>query len=136
MKLFSAIQKNKYAIVVVLFFITAAACIWLLFQSFKKDYSYQLFKQKMEYQEQARQAVIKERMAWEQLALQQTKQIIAMQVKDSVTAAHANEIANKIQTISTPTYVKQKIAPIADYSDADLQQYFNALPATAEPNDY
>lgn len=136
MKLLSFIQKNKYPIVVALLFIAIVAFVVVLFQSFKKDYSYQLFKQKMEYQEQAREAIIKERQAWQELALQQTKHIITLQVKDSLSALHAAEIQTKIQTISNPVYVKEKIAPIDNYSDADLQQYFNNLPSVPEPNDY
>lgn len=133
MKIFNWIQLHKYPIMVTAFFIALGMCLYFFFQGMKKDYTLELTIQKLDYQEQARQAVIKERMAWEQLMLEQTKTIIGLRLKDSLVNSMAGQNAIKIQQISNPQYAKEKTLAVDNFSDADLQHYFDSL---REPNDY
>lgn len=87
----------------------------------------------MEYREQERQAVIKERQAWEQFSLEQTKQIITLQIRDSILSVQASAIEQKIYNINKPEYVKQKIKEVQNLDADGMLDYIRRLP---EPNDY
>lgn len=127
------INEHKFLIACGVALLLAFFCFKFFLQAVKTDHSMELFKQQMDYQEQARQAVQKERLAWQELALQQTKTIIALQVRDSVVAAQAAAVETKIITISKPEYVQKKIQAVESLDGGDMLNYLNRL---KEPNDY
>lgn len=133
MKIFSFIRSNKYPIAICVIFALVALCLVFFFQGLKKDHSFELFKQKIEGKETERQAIIKEREAWQALYDEQSKHIITLQIKDSLVALQAAAVENRIKEISKPQYVKEKIKAVENLTGNDLLNYINKLP---EPNDY
>lgn len=127
------LNQNKFFLSVCVIAILAFFCFRFFMQSVRGDHTMELFKQKMEYQEQARQAVIKERLAWEALSLEQTKQIITMQIRDSILSIQSAAIDQKIYNINKPEYVKQKIKEVENLDADGMLDYIRRLP---EPNDY
>lgn len=133
MKILNIIKQNRWQIVAALL---AAGCLYLFFQGLKKDHSLDTYKVEQRLKEESRQEIIKTRALYEAIITDQEKKISALQVRDSVLAVHASEIQTKIKTIETPAYVKEKLQPVNNYTDADLQQYFNDLKPMPEPVDY
>lgn len=127
------INQNKFFLAVCVIALLAYFCFRFFMQSIRTDHSMELFKQKMEYREQERQAVIKERQAWEQFSLEQTKQIITLQIRDSILSVQASAIEQKIYNINKPEYVKQKIKEVQNLDADGMLDYIRRLP---EPNDY
>jgi len=121
---------------VVLFFLVLGGWLITLLQSLKSSNEMQVYKVQQQLLEEKRQAVIQTRAVYENQVTQLQQQLVILRVQDSVIAAHAGELQNKINQISTPVYVQQKIAPINSYGDAELQQYFNNLQQPVQPNDY
>ena len=121
---------------VVMFFIAAAGCILLFFQGLKKDHSLDVYKIRQELLEEKRTEIQKTRSVYQSIIDEKERLILSLSIRDSVLAAHASEIQNKINYIESPAYVKEKIRPVDAYSDADLQRYINNLQPMPEPNDY
>jgi len=133
MKIFKWAQQHKYQIG---FFLVAALCIYFFIQGLKKDHSLDLVKQKMEMKEQERESIIKVREFYQPIIEQYNRNILSIQIRDSLINTRAMENLNQIKTISTPKYVKQKTEAIDALSDPDLRGYFINLPTVPEPNDY
>jgi len=136
MKLFHFIKSNKYPIAVTGFFSMAGLCLLFFIQGLKKDHSLDTYKLQQRLLEDNRQEIVKTRAAYETIIAEQEKQITVLYLRDSVLAVHAADIQSKIKYIESPKYVKEKLQPVNNYTDADLQQYFNNLQPMPEPVDY
>lgn len=133
MKILTLLNTNKYKLLAILL---AALCIYLFFQGLKKDYSLDTYKLQQRLLEEKRQEITKTREAYQSVIDMQEKKILVLQLRDSVLAVHAAEIQTKIKYIESSSYVKEKLQPVTNYTDADLQQYFNNLQPMQEPTDY
>jgi len=133
MKALLLIQKNKYQIG---FFAMAGLCVWFFLQGLKKDHSMDLFKQKMFLKEEARQNIITLRSQYQQLYDMAARDILTLEIRDSLLKVRSTESSNQIKKISTPKYAKEKTDIVDAYSDSDLLQYFNDLPKVPEPTDF
>jgi predicted RND superfamily exporter protein len=136
MKIFSFIKANKYPIAICAIFALVALCLFFFFQGLKKDHSLDTYKLQQRLLEDNRQEIVKTRAAYETIIAEQEKQITVLYLRDSVLAVHAADIQSKIKYIESPKYVKEKLQPVNNYTDADLQQYFDNLKPMPEPVDY
>lgn len=133
MKAFAWIEKNKYPLVVVALFIAIALIVLFFIQSLKKDHSLEVFKMKMELKEEARMQLERERSVWQQIVNEKTVNIEILRAKDSVVQLYISDLNNSLNNL--PKKYNEKAKAINNYSDADLQQYFNQLPPQPD-NDY
>lgn len=133
MKILTLLNTNKYKLLAILL---ATLCIYLFFQGLKKDHSLDTYKLQQRLLEEKRQEITKTREAYQSVIDMQEKKILVLQLRDSVLAVHAAEIQTKIKYIESSSYVKEKLQPVTNYTDADLQQYFNNLQPMQEPTDY
>ena len=133
MKLFNWIRKYKYPIVVILLFVTIAICVFMSIQALKSDHSLDKVKLEMKLKEDARLQLEKERAAWQQIVNQQTINIQVLRAKDSVVQLYITDLNYRIDNL--PKQYNEKAKAINNFSDADLQQYFNQLPVQPD-NDY
>lgn len=136
MKIFSFIKANKYPIAICAIFALVALCLFFFFQGLKKDHSLDTYKLQQRLLEDNRQEIVKTRAAYETIIADQEKKITILYLRDSVLAVHAADIQGKIKTIESAKYVREKLTPVNNYTDADLQQYFNDLKPMPEPVDY
>lgn len=133
MKIFNWIQANKYPLMVIAFFIVVALCVWLFFQGLSKDHSLDKVRMQFEYKEQERQKIIEVRAKLQPVIDSLNRQIISLEIRDSLLSVRSAAIDARIKEISKPIYVKEKIKQVESYSGNDLLNYLNKLP---EPNDY
>lgn len=133
MKLFNWIRKYKYPIVVILLFVTIAVCVFMYVQALKSDHSLDRVKLEMKLKEDARLQLEKERAAWQQIVNQQTINIQVLRAKDSVVQLYITDLNYRIDNL--PKQYNEKAKAINNFSDVDLQQYFNQLPVQPD-NDY
>ncbi len=136
MKIFQFIKANKYPIAVIGFFAMAGLCLFFFFQGLKKDHRLDTYKLQQRLLEDNRKEIVKTRAGYETIISEQEKQITVLYLRDSVLAVHAADIQSKIKYIESQKYVKEKLQPVNNYTDADLQQYFNDLKPMPEPVDY
>ncbi len=130
------IQRYKYPAMVCLFFLAAAGCVMLFINGLKKDHSLDAHKLEQRLQDEKRQEVQKLRSVYLNQVQQLQQQITTLQIKDSLLALQGAVYETKIKTISTPQYVYEQIAPVYNYNDAELLDFYNNLPDTRQPNDY
>lgn len=124
------LNKYKFHIIIV------ALGLWvvhLMLKGLKKDHSLDLVHQEIKFQKAAEEKIIQLRAVYDSQAVSLSRQILVMQIRDSLLATKVTQTSNQIRYISTPEYVKQKTQAVDNFSDADLQHYFNSLPS---PNDY
>lgn len=118
------------------FFAMAGLCLLFFFQGLKKDHSLDSYKLEQRLLEDNRKEIEKTRAAYEIIIADQEKKITVLYLRDSVLAVHAADIQAKIKFIESAKYVKQKLTPVNNFTDADLQQYFDNLKPMPEPIDY
>lgn len=136
MKILNWIQKNKYPITVVGFFIAVGLCLLFLFQGLKKDHSLDLVRQQLQIKEESRKQIIELRNQYQAMSDKYSREIITMQIRDSFLNVKAINNNNIIQSISKPEYEREKIKVVDNFNDTELSDYFNSLPKVQEPNDY
>lgn len=118
------------------FFAMAGLCLLFFIQGLKKDHSLDTYKLQQRLLEGNRQEIIKTRAAYETIITEQERKITTLYLRDSVLAVHAADIQSKIKYIESAKYVKEKLTPVNNYTDADLLQYFNDIKPMPEPTDY
>lgn len=136
MKIINQIQRHKFNILLTAFIAVIVLCVWFFIQGLKKDHSLDNYKLQHRLLEDTRKEIEKIRVPYEAIIAEQEKQITILYLRDSVLAVHAADIQSKIKYIESPKYVKEKLQPVNNYTDADLQQYFNNLQPMPEPVDY
>lgn len=133
MKVFNWIKLYKYQLSVFGLFLLAFIIIFLFIQSLKKDHTLDMVKMEIKLKEENRQEIIKVRTELELTQKALDAQIYTLHIKDSLVAINDLLINNRLAAL--PKKYNEKATQINNFSDADLLDYFNKLPAQPN-NDY
>lgn len=133
MKILNWIYKYKYPLMVTAFFIVVIICLYLFIQSLKKDHSLDMVKFQLKTLEEERIKEVAIRKPLLDIIDVKNNEIADLKKKDIETQAAIMNLESRIDNL--PKQYNEKAKAINNFSDADLQQYFNSLPVQPD-NDY
>lgn len=133
MKIFNWIEKHKYPLMVIAFFVAVIFCLIIFFQSLKKDHTIDMAKYQLKTMEETRVQIEAAREPLLKTIAEKDKEIADWKVRDFEAKNAISELSNRIDNLPKKQY--EKIQAVNNFSDADLQQYFNNLPVQSD-NDY